>query len=275
MQPGEVDVNVHPTKLEVKFRNERPVFGAVQRAVRQTLTQRMPVPSIEEVKTEYKSYPQPRQMIWSEVETAGHKSTPDGGFMLTPSSSLPVLRPLGQLESSYIVAEGPDGLYLIDQHAAHERILFEKIKEQRSKKGVEIQGLLEPANFEVSPRQDETLQVHLENLAGFGFSIEPFGNKTYLVRAIPALLNEKDWAGMLGELLDSLSEGGGSDYEEKIATSVACHSAVRAGQVLTHEEIRQLLQDLERTTLSGTCPHGRPTMIHLSSQRLKSEFGRA
>jgi len=273
LPPDEVDVNVHPAKLEVRFRDERFVFNAVQKAVRQTLTETL-VPGVKEPATEFKSYPQPRQIVWAGLEAARGQPASAGAVLTTPRASLPVLRLLGQLESSYIVAEGPDGLYLLDQHAAHERILFEKIVGQSARGEVEVQGLLEPETFEVSPRQAEILKMSLQNLAEFGFSIEPFGDRTYLVRSLPALLSKKDWRGMLEELLDSLSEGGGSGYGEKIATTMACHSAVRAGQVLAQEEMRQLIRDLEETDIPNTCPHGRPTVICLSSQRLKKEFGR-
>jgi len=185
---------------------------------------------------------------------------------------LPVLRVLGQLLSSYIVAEGPDGLYLIDQHAAHECIRFEQIKEQRAQQRVEVQGLLEPITLEVSPRQDEVLKSRYKSLAEFGFSIEPFGDRTYLVRAVPALLYKEDWVGMVREVLDSLS---GDDWVERMTVSMACHNAVRAGQTLTDNEMRELIRQLEQVANPHTCPHGRPTMIHLSSRQLSREFGRS
>jgi DNA mismatch repair protein MutL len=192
----------------------------------------------------------------------------------TLTASLPVLRVLGQLMNSYIVAEGPDGLYLIDQHAAHERIVFEKIKQQRLEQAVEVQGLLEPATLEVSPKQDEVLKSHYQDLADFGFSMEPFGTRTYLVRAVPRWLNSADWAGALRELLDSGEDKG--DWVEKVAIAIACHSgAVRAGQMLSHDEMRELVRQLERAALPHTCPHGRPTVIQLSSGQLRREFGRS
>jgi len=126
--------------------------------------------------------------------------------------------------------------------------------------------------FEIAPKQDAVLKSHYEDLAEFGFSIEPFGDRTYLVRAVPALLYNKDWAGMLRELLDSPS---GGSWAETIAISIACHSAVRAGQVLTNDEMRELIQQLEQAAIPHTCPHGRPTMIHLSSGQLEREFGRS
>ena len=273
LSPDTLDVNIHPTKNEVKFQNERAVFVAVQKAVRQTLVELMPVPKIEEVATAYRSPSTMRPVAGAPARSdslfpSSPLTTP------TPAVSLPVLRVLGQVLNSYIVAEGPNGLYLIDQHAAHERILWERINAQRWQHEIEVQGLLEPAPLEVSPRQDEVLRLHYEDLAEFGFSIEPFGDKTYLVRAVPVLLHNKDWVGMLRELLDSLSGGDKSDWAERVAISMACHSAVRAGQTLSDDEMRGLVRELEQTSVPNTCPHGRPTMIHLGSGQLRKEFGR-
>ncbi|MBA7667442.1 DNA mismatch repair protein MutL [subsurface metagenome] len=274
--PDAVDVNVHPTKTEIKFQNERTVFVALQRAVRQTLVNLMPVPRIEEVATAYRS-PSMRAPLPGAPARSNSLFGPFTASSIiarTPGASLPVLRVLGQVLSSYIVAEGPEGLYIIDQHAAHERILWEKIHAQRQRHEVEVQGLLESATLEVSPRQDEVLRSHHTDLAEFGFSIEPFGNRTYLVRAVPALLNNKDWTGMLREMMDLTSGGDRGDWTERVTVSMACHSAVRAGQILAHEEMRELVRELEQTAVPNTCPHGRPTMIHLSSAQLRKEFGR-
>jgi len=274
LPPSEVDVNIHPTKIEVKFQNERLVFGAVQKAVRRALIKLAPVPQVEEVATAYAEPSAPGQ-VWTSATT---DHSPIGLFPAvppTPVFSLPALRLLGQLSSNYIIAEGPDGLYLIDQHAAHERILFEKIKRQILRQEIEVQGLLEPVTLEVSPKQDEVLNSHYENLAEFGFSIEPFGDRTYLVRTVPALLHRKDWAAVLRELLDSPSGGNRDDWMEKVAISIACHSAVRAGQVLSDDEMRELIRQLEQVAIPNTCPHGRPTMIHLSAKQLEREFGRS
>jgi len=273
LSPGEVDVNIHPTKTEVKFHHEHAVFSAVQKAVRQALIKLMPVPKIEEVATAYGAPSVPGQGLPVSAETDSRLIPSPPVAAPTPVVTLPALRILGQLASSYIIAEGPDGLYLIDQHAAHERILFEKIKDQRLRQAVEVQGLLEPVTFEVSPQQEAVLKSQCANLAEFGFSIEPFGERTFLVRAVPALLSGKDWAGMVRELLDSGGDKG--DWREKIAISMACHSAVKAGQVLTDDEMRELVRQLEQIAIPHTCPHGRPTMIHLSLGQLRKEFGRS
>ena len=275
IQPQEVDVNIHPTKSEVKFHNEHAVFGAVQKAVRHALVSRMPVPAIEEPMAAYAPSAAPARELWkSETDNRQIFSLPTESAP-TLISSLPVLRVLGQVMNSYIVAEGPDGLYLIDQHAAHERVLFEQVRQQRLKRENEVQGLLEPATFEVSPRQDEVLKACYQDLAEFGFALEPFGDRTYLVRSVPGLLYQKDWVGALRELLESSpGDGGGGGFEEKMMESIACHSAVRAGQPLTDDEMRSLVRQMEQLENPQTCPHGRPTVIRLGSERLSREFGR-
>ncbi len=273
LPPSVVDVNIHPTKSEVKFQDERRVFVAVQKAVRQALVAQMPVPSIEEVATDYLSPAGRGQAWWPSAPVAGRPVSPQAEVPQALTASLPALRVLGQVMNSYIVAEGPDGLYLIDQHAAHERIMFEKIRQQKARQQVEVQGLLEPATFEVTPKQEAVLQSHHKDLAAFGFSIEPFGNRTYLVRAVPHLLSNTDWSGVLRELLDSGEDR--SDWQEKVAISIACHAgAVRAGQTLSDDEMRELVRQLEQAVTPHTCPHGRPTIIHLSAGQLRREFGR-
>ncbi len=272
LPPGQVDVNIHPSKSEVKFRNEHLVFTAVQKVVRQALIELMPVPKIEAPAIAYRTPSEPRELWQTSAGSSDHLTSSPPVPLPTLGVSLPVLRVLGQLLNSYIIAEGPDGLYLIDQHAAHERILFEQIKEQRAWQKIEVQGLLEPVTLEVNPQQDEVLKSHYERLAQFGFSIEPFGDRTYLVRAVPALLYKKDWMEMVREVLDSLF---GGDWMEMVTISMACHSAVRAGQILTDDEMRELIRQMEQIANPHTCPHGRPTMIHLSSGQLKREFGRS
>jgi DNA mismatch repair protein MutL len=272
ISPEQLDVNIHPTKTEVKFQNERLVFTAVQRAVRQTIVRTAPVTMIEEVKARYSVLTAVKSQSPLPVKNEAIESVP--GAPLTPALSLPTLRVVGQFLSSHIVAEGPDGLYLIDQHAAHERILFEKIEKQRLERKVEVQGFLQPVTLEVSPKQEAIFRGRYRDLAEFGFNAEPFGEGAYLVRSIPALMREKDWAAMLRELLDNLLLDRNKDFWKETSATLSCHSAIRAGQALAGEEMRELLRQLEQTNLPNSCPHGRPTMIHLSTAQLKKEFRR-
>jgi len=238
----EVDVNVHPAKAEVRFKNENRVVEALRRAVAGTLGTAV----------------QPQL----QAEPAQAMALP---------ASLPVLRVLGQLSTSYIIAEGPDGLYLIDQHTAHERVLYEKILKGWRERNLESQGLLEPMLLELSPQEERMLRRNWGELLSYGFSLEPFGPGTYLVRAVPAVLKGRDIAGAIKEILGLLS--GERRWEESIAASLACHGAVKAGQVLSPEEMKELVRELEQLG-SRTCPHGRPILLHISSEFLEREFGR-
>jgi len=180
---------------------------------------------------------------------------------------------VGQVASTYIVAEGPDGLYLIDQHAAHERVIFDRLRSSREP--AQLQGLLEPAVVELTPAQDALLQKEAIRLKEMGFSPEAFGERSYLLRAIPASLSRNGPARALQELLDgALAEEAGYDQSEKLGITFACHSAVRAGDSLSQKEMEELARQLEDAALPNTCPHGRPTLVHLSADHLEREFGR-
>jgi DNA mismatch repair protein MutL len=267
MPAQELDVNVHPTKAQIKFCHEQAVFRSVQKAIAEVLD-RTPIASSKSVPFSFSSgqWQRPRMITDNE---------PTFVVSQLPTLELPVLRILGQLANTYVIAEGPDGLYLIDQHAAHERILYDRILAQWSQREVEVQGLLQPITIEFSPREEETMRASEESLSEFGFAIEPFGNRSYLIRAIPAIVAGANVIEIVSALLDSLA---GSDslnpWQERIAQSLACHGAIRAGQQLSNEEMKELIKQLEQTKQPRACPHGRPTMIHLSAHRLEKEFGR-
>jgi DNA mismatch repair protein MutL len=290
LDPADVDVNVHPTKREVRFRDPRGIFSTVQRAVRHAIIGQAPVGTVRVgpaavVRTEWQRQQFPfgqhdRQRELTPGQMALEiQRTGDAELVAVPGAPmrvrLPMLRVLGQVRQTYIIAEGPDGLYLVDQHAAHERILLEHLQAEQAAVAVSAQTLLEPLTVELLPQQRSLLEPMLEQLAAFGFEIAPFGGNTFLVRAIPAALRAEEVAGVIGDLLEAASEGmSAAPSSEQTLYTIVCHSAVRAGQTLTLDEARELIQQLEATSAPYTCPHGRPTMIHLSSAQLEKSFGR-
>ncbi|MCX6035417.1 MAG: hypothetical protein NTV38_10665 [Chloroflexi bacterium] len=286
--PEEVDVNVHPAKAEVRFRNPDKAFSFVQRTARRALLAYAPVPQVTPQNLWGSAPSQPRTIdpTWSlahdELPTASRQEAEGSqpSMVVTQSSAfekVPLLRLIGQIGATYLVAEGPDGLYLIDQHAAHERVSFEKLMAQHEQKAIPSQVLLTPAVVHLAPASAKLLEDQLPVLQHFGFHVEPFGQNSYQVRAMPALFANSDPAAALRALVEDFEEDETplqDELEAKIAGRVCKRLAVKAGQVLSTDEQRALLNDLEACASPRTCPHGRPTMIHLSVDMLERQFGR-
>lgn len=294
----EVDVNVHPTKAEVRFRDPKRVFSGVQHSVRRALLAHTQVPEMEDavhwmqpvLDTDSSKRPEHGWGFPSEIDRGldgsdGHlpeanQSDPTTSLDVSrPSISglaTPILRLVGQVATTFLVAEGPDGLYLIDQHAAHERVLFEKFMSQRED-SIPAQVLLQPVTVELPSSSARLLADQLPVLERLGFQVEPFGPGTFIVRALPTLLLGMDPTSAIGVLVEDFEEDEsplGAEVEAKVIARVCKRAAVRAGQVLTHEEQEALLSDLEACESPRTCPHGRPTMIYLSVDLLERQFGR-
>jgi DNA mismatch repair protein MutL len=276
MPPGDVDVNVHPAKSEVRFRDGGAVFRAVQRAVRHAIAGSAPASAAFTSRPTWPGFrvPEGRPPAWT-AQTEQQAIQP----ALIPQelpSGMPVLRLVGQVGATYIVAEGPEGLYLIDQHAAHERVLYERMMAQQEE-GIPSQALLEATTVDLSPEAVGLVEAHLEMLRCLGFDLEPFGGNAFLVRALPAALAYAHPAEVLVEVAEALAEGRSQVAEETeraVMRRVCKQAAVKAGQVLTREEMEGLVRALERCAGPRTCPHGRPTMIHISVAQLAREFGR-
>jgi DNA mismatch repair protein MutL len=184
---------------------------------------------------------------------------------------------VGQVGLTYVVAESPEGMYLIDQHAAHERITYERLMAQHGAGAIESQPLLLPQTVALPPAAAALLLRDGASLAEWGFAIDAWGEGLVRLRAVPATLPIEDVQAALLELADHLAGRGGStplDWREALLTTLSCHTSVRAGQALSLAEMRELLQQLERCISPRTCPHGRPTMILLTPGQLERQFGR-
>lgn len=280
-----VDVNVHPTKAEVKFADERAVCRAVQRATHQALTFQH-----QDVLPEVSFLP-PDHSRLATVQTLFHPTVPwpvrsavehdagaaDGSAAAPPrhASGVPLLRVLGQVGGTYIIAEGPEGMFLIDQHAAHERVMYEKLLGQMRDQAVDRQPLLDPLVVELSPDELAAFDRSAEELASIGFEIERFGEHSVAIRQIPAIIRGVDISERIHLILGELAEGGAGDsWLDSVAISAACHTSIRAGQALSLAEMRELVAQLERTEQPRACGHGRPTMLHMSQNELERQFSR-
>jgi DNA mismatch repair protein MutL len=287
-------VNVHPAKAEVRFKNQDRIFSFVQRWTRRTLLAYAPIPQVAPTLWGGAARPaQPREpgLDWSMAADSDQLSvTSDQSPVSSDAASqteivnrqskianLPLLRLIGQIGQTYLVAEGPDGLYLVDQHAAHERVLFEKLMAQHDQKMIPSQSLLTPAVVQLPPQAAQLLITQLPILQHFGFDVEEFGGNSFQVRAVPALFAGADPAFALRALVEDFEEDESplqNEIEAKLAGRVCKRMAVKAGQTLSPDEQRALLNDLEACESPRTCPHGRPTMIHLSVDMLERQFGR-
>ena len=293
LPPERVDVNSHPTKREVRFRQESRIFSTVQRAVRDALLAHAPARPAQHTS----SQPLPARPDAPPASTApsparrqsgpNHNPPPDPNPSSLPTASptqlvplrqtLATLRVVGQIRQTYIVAEGEGGMYLIDQHAAHERVVYDRLQQQWASQERTSQPLLVPTPAELTFSQQDTLQEYSELLAVSGFDLEPFGNNAWLLRAVPPQLaaNSADPVQALIALLDAVAlEQVVMERQDALAATIACHGSVRAGMHLATEEMAALLVQLKATPEPHHCPHGRPTVIHFSEYQLEREFGR-
>jgi DNA mismatch repair protein MutL len=301
----QVDVNVHPAKTEVRFRRSNDVFGAVQRTVRGTLIAQSPVRSLgawtvtgdegmtaagwmgslgQQAFDRHEDVSQGElQLDWSrrfgpaEQMEEGEDRTAPLEAPLLENEQLPIMRVIGQVGAAYIITEGPDGLFLIDQHAAHERILYEQFMAQWEQKEVVSQGLMAGSAVHLPPSQAILLEEKIDTLNGLGFKVEPFGPNAFMVRAMPAIVSNIDPAKALMAVVEDLERGDvplQEKIEDRIVLRVCKSAAIKAGKTLSQSEMGALVQQLEACRNPHTCPHGRPTLIHLSVAQLARQFGR-
>lgn len=281
----DVDVNVHPQKSDIRLKDGGSVTRRLRHVLRSELARHVAVQPMRQHFQSLDSWRGPGTQpsadqtrgavdLFRPPDANGGTSGngPPDAAQSTPSE----LRVLGQIGAMYLIAEGRDGMYLIDQHSAHERVLYEAVLKRLPE--AQSQQLLEPQPLTLSPTHVQWLEANVEELQRMGFALESFGAGAWLLRAVPLFLAEKghDW----GEFVKTVIEQKDNpDYRgdplERLRWVIACHGSVKAGDTLAHEQIVALLGALERCDLARTCPHGRPTMVRLSHAQLAREFGRA
>ena len=302
--PQLVDVNVHPAKAEVRFRDAAGVRTLIVTGVKAalaaagprgagtlaaaTLAAFRPEPAAPAAPRVYQmDRPAPRLLRQAaDWQAPGLAEAPAARVEPAPTADDAARHPLGaaraQLHGTYIVAQTERGMVLVDQHAAHERLVYERLKRQMADRGVAAQPLLIPEIVDLPPADIARLTAAAADLARLGLEVEPFGPGAVAVRATPAILGACDAAGLVRDVLDTLADGGGPGDEggplrgriDAILSRMSCHGSVRAGRRMTAEEMNALLREIEATPHSGQCNHGRPTWVELRLADIERLFGR-
>lgn len=286
--PERVDVNVHPAKAEVRFRDGGLVRGLIVSAIRDALAaKRAPDTGLarQTVSSFRPVMPRPfnhRGFDEEEKQAALAMNMPPASAPVAQPQVAQPDYPLGlaraQLHDNYIVAQTTDGFVLVDQHAAHERLVYERLKRERAERGIETQPLLVPEVVDLDPVEVERLAAAADMLAKTGLVLEAFGDGAVIIREVPAAIGKADVAGIVRDVADELAELGVStsieDRINHVLATMACHNSVRSGRRLRPEEMNALLREMEATPNSGQCNHGRPTFIELKLADIEKLFGR-
>jgi DNA mismatch repair protein MutL len=297
VDPDRVDVNVHPTKREVRFADQDSVFHTVRQAVRTAIGAEARPEAVSPStgsgsraqSRDYQPSAVSREPVFSgtmpgpDQQMLAGGAQPISGMVREPAQTYLTaaeqdIVPLGQLSRTYLVAQVGSELHVIDQHTAHERVLFERLCRARLGEAVPSQPLLIPETIEVPAQSAALLARHVADLEQAGLKIEPFGARTFVIRAVPALLKPLDYAALVLDVVDDLSQWSTASPLEtrlrSVMASLACHGAVRAGRAMELPEIKRLIEDWVEEGLPPTCPHGRRVALRLSEGELARIFGR-
>lgn len=308
IDPKTIDVNIHPSKREIKVRNDiesalsDAVFSAADRALKENVLIPEAVISVRDnivpsskPKNVYQSSPGMQATLRPSLSSVSSDTCievvndvseiSDDNVVLDEVlpedeaiSKLPEMRIVGQVNKTYIIAETSDGMMIIDQHAAHERVLYERFMKMHSTGDIKTQDLINVQIIELPPKESILLLSNLEEFAKYGFTIETFGKDTFVVRTIPVILGRLKSKDLIKDLIEDFINLGRSDkisdMREKIIITMACRSAIKGGEELTMPVVKKLIDDLSRADNPFTCPHGRPTMISMGVSELEKKFKR-
>ena len=311
-RPDFVDVNVHPGKSEVRFRDPQGIRSLIVTGIRQVIaieghrssstlstaalgamreqTHQMPSTTNEQVtkNSQNMDYNGNRRFFTRDVEPAfqekwkpsarDFQTEDEHANFIEEFESFPLGAPIAQFGENYIISQNEDGIVIIDQHAAHERLVYEKLKEQVQDNKIEVQALLVPEILELSEPEILVLIEYKDNLSKYGLKINQFGINSIAVQEIPAILNSENIKKLIFDILDELTDLENSDTLEKkinaVLSRIACHGSIRSGRMLRTEEMNSLLREMENTPNSGQCNHGRPTHISIRMSDIERLFGR-
>lgn len=311
LDSNRIDVNVHPNKLTIKFEQNEEVYIAVTKAIKETLQKNNLVPVVDvdteqqlafggQVKYGFEETKQTVLEVEKDEETESREGLVDKESRAATSTSetnqpsltaesketvipqaeiyskMPPIKLLGQIHKTFFVGEIEGGVVFIDQHAAHERVLYEEFMQQFMSEDVKVQTLLQGDLIEFSPTDCLLIEDNLKEFNKFGFTLEHFGENAFLIKTIPSVFGRTQPKELLHDLLSRLKEGKDklSDIKEEIITRMACRAAVMGGEELTNERMQKILEELGRTELPYTCPHGRPTIIKTEAEELEKKFKR-
>ncbi|MBA24108.1 MAG: DNA mismatch repair endonuclease MutL [Rhodobacteraceae bacterium] len=311
-RPDFVDVNVHPGKSEVRFRDPQGIRSLIVTGIRQVIaieghrssstlstaafgamreqTHQMPSANNEQVtkNSQNMDYNGNKRFFTRDVEPAfqetwkpsarDFQTKDEHANFIEEFESFPLGAPIAQFGENYIISQNDDGIVIIDQHAAHERLVYEKLKEQVQDNKIEVQALLVPEILELSEPEILVLIEYKDNLSEYGLKINQFGINSIAVQEIPAILNSENIKKLIFDILDELTDLENSDTLEKkinaVLSRIACHGSIRSGRMLRTEEMNSLLREMENTPNSGQCNHGRPTHISIRMSDIERLFGR-
>ena len=311
-RPDFVDVNVHPGKSEVRFRDPQGIRSLIVTGIRQVIaieghrsssnlstaalgamreqTHQMPSANNEQVTkhSQNMDYNGNKRFFTRDVEPAfqetwkpsarDFQTKDEHANFIEEFESFPLGAPIAQFGENYIISQNEDGIVIIDQHAAHERLVYEKLKEQAKDNKIEVQALLVPEILEFSEPEILVLMEYKDNLSRHGLKINQFGINSIAVQEIPAILNSENIKKLIFDILDELTDLENSDTLEKkinaVLSRIACHGSIRSGRMLRTEEMNSLLREMENTPNSGQCNHGRPTHISIRMSDIERLFGR-